>query len=120
MRSPTSAFCIENQDLAAIKLAESDHAAGTGGRDIWQDIEKEGFSTRIQAALAPTWRALDGNGRRLLAAFNSSVAKYGGKLVDWGYAVRDAALRSHIENARQSKLSVEIGHPTSFPFPIAY
>ncbi|MDR6827699.1 NTE family protein [Bosea sp. BE271] len=42
------------------------------------------------------------------------------KLVNWGYAVCDAALRAHVDNALQLKLGVEIDRPGSFPYPIGY
>lgn len=42
------------------------------------------------------------------------------KLVNWGYAVCDAALRAHIDAALQAKLGVTIAPPTGFPFPGGY
>jgi NTE family protein len=42
------------------------------------------------------------------------------KLVNWGYAVCDAALRAHIGDALQAKLGIRITPPTGFPFPGGY
>jgi NTE family protein len=42
------------------------------------------------------------------------------KLVNWGYAVCDAALRAHINSTLQAKLAVKIAAPTRFPFPGGY
>lgn len=42
------------------------------------------------------------------------------KLVNWGYAICDAALRAHIDPALQARLVVKIAAPTKFPFPSGY
>lgn len=42
------------------------------------------------------------------------------KLVNWGYAVCDAALRAHISEPLQAKLNIKITAPTEFPFPGGY
>ena len=42
------------------------------------------------------------------------------KLVNWGYAVCDAALRAHIDDALQTKLGIKIKPPADFPFPGGY
>ncbi|NEW95681.1 patatin-like phospholipase family protein [Rhodopseudomonas sp. BR0G17] len=42
------------------------------------------------------------------------------RLMNWGYAVCDAALRSHIEPALQTELGVTITPPAKFPFPGGY
>lgn len=42
------------------------------------------------------------------------------RLMNWGYAVCDAALRSHLDDALQAKLGVKITPPTAFPFPAGY
>jgi len=42
------------------------------------------------------------------------------KLVNWGYAVCDAALRAHIDAALQAKLGVTIGPPAGFPLAGGY
>lgn len=42
------------------------------------------------------------------------------RLMNWGYAVCDAALRAHIDTALQQKLGIQIADPTGFPFPGAY
>lgn len=42
------------------------------------------------------------------------------KLMNWGYAVCDAALRAHISPALQAKLGITITPPTGFPFPGGY
>jgi hypothetical protein len=38
----------------------------------------------------------------------------------WGYAVCDAALRAHIDDALQTKLGIKIEPPAVFPFPGGY
>ncbi|MEA2941127.1 MAG: hypothetical protein QOD09_1656 [Bradyrhizobium sp.] len=42
------------------------------------------------------------------------------RLMNWGYAVCDAALRAHIDPALQAKLGVTINLPTKFPFAGGY
>lgn len=42
------------------------------------------------------------------------------KLVNWGYAVCDAALRTHLKPALQAKLGINITPPTKFPFSAGY
>jgi NTE family protein len=42
------------------------------------------------------------------------------RLMNWGYAVSDAALRAHLDGALQTKLGVKIGLPTKFPFGGGY
>ncbi len=100
-----AAFSPENQDLGAIKLAERDYAARTGGRNIWQDIEKEGFSTRIQAVMAPTWEALNGNRGRHIATFNASLAKYGGKPT--GDGVQNGFIPEMVEDLQKKEIEAK-------------
>lgn len=68
-------FTPENQDLAARKLAYRDYQARTG-RDLGADLQQEGFSPRIQQALAPTWVALKGNNDRHSATYQQSLSRY--------------------------------------------
>jgi NTE family protein len=42
------------------------------------------------------------------------------RLMNWGYAVCDAALRAHIDAALQAKLGIQITAPGGFPFPGEY
>jgi NTE family protein len=42
------------------------------------------------------------------------------RLMNWGYAICDAALRAHVDAALQTKLGVKIGLPTKFPFDGGY
>jgi NTE family protein len=42
------------------------------------------------------------------------------RLMNWGYAVCDAALRAHIDSSLQAKLGVTINPPTKFPFAGEY
>jgi NTE family protein len=42
------------------------------------------------------------------------------QLVNWGYAVCDAALRAHIDAALQAKLGISITPPNKFPFAGGY
>jgi NTE family protein len=42
------------------------------------------------------------------------------RLMNWGYAICDAALRAHIDAALQTKLGIQIAPPEKFPFPGEY
>lgn len=42
------------------------------------------------------------------------------KLINWGYAVTDAALRRHFGADLQAQFGVEIGAPKGFPYPRGY
>lgn len=42
------------------------------------------------------------------------------RLMNWGYAICDAALRAHISDALQRQLGISIAPPTGFPFPGEY
>ena len=42
------------------------------------------------------------------------------KLMNWGYAICDAALRTHIDATLSSKLGISIAPPTKFPFAGGY
>jgi NTE family protein len=42
------------------------------------------------------------------------------RLMNWGYAVCDAALRAHISAELQQQLGIQITPPTGFPFPGDY
>jgi NTE family protein len=42
------------------------------------------------------------------------------RLMNWGYAICDAALRAHIDAALQAKLGIQIVDPIKFPFPGEY
>jgi NTE family protein len=42
------------------------------------------------------------------------------RLMNWGYAICDAALRAHLSAELQQKLGIEITAPTGFPFPGDY
>jgi NTE family protein len=42
------------------------------------------------------------------------------QLMNWGYAICDAALRAHVDPALQQKLGIKIQPPTAFPFPGGY
>jgi NTE family protein len=42
------------------------------------------------------------------------------RLMNWGYAVCDAALRAHLDGALQTKLDVKITPPLNFPFAGGY
>jgi len=42
------------------------------------------------------------------------------RLMNWGYAVCDAAMRAHIDPALQATLDIEIVDPDKFPFPGDY
>jgi len=42
------------------------------------------------------------------------------RLMNWGYAICDAALRAHIDAALQTKLGFQIAETSTFPFPGAY
>jgi len=42
------------------------------------------------------------------------------RLMNWGYAICDAALRAHIDVNLQAKLEIQITDPNKFPFPDGY
>jgi NTE family protein len=42
------------------------------------------------------------------------------RLMNWGYAICDAALRAHIDAALQTKLGIQIAETSTFPFPGGY
>lgn len=42
------------------------------------------------------------------------------RLMNWGYAVCDAALRAHVDAPLQAKLGIRIAPPASFPYPGGY
>jgi NTE family protein len=42
------------------------------------------------------------------------------RLMNWGYAICDAALRKHIAPGLQDKLGIQITEPPGFPFPNEY
>ena len=42
------------------------------------------------------------------------------RLMNWGYAVCDAALRSHVDAALQAKIGVVVDEPKKFPFTSEY
>lgn len=42
------------------------------------------------------------------------------RLMNWGYAICDAALRKHLDNALQNALGIHLKLPTGFPFPGEY
>lgn len=42
------------------------------------------------------------------------------RLMNWGYAICDAALRAHINSTLQAKLQIHIAEPNKFPFPGEY
>jgi NTE family protein len=42
------------------------------------------------------------------------------RVMNWGYAICDAALRKHIDASLQTKLNIQINDPTQFPFPGEY
>jgi NTE family protein len=42
------------------------------------------------------------------------------QLMNWGYAICDAALRAHVDPALEQKLEINIQSPTEFPFPGGY
>jgi len=42
------------------------------------------------------------------------------RLMNWGYAICDAALRAHIDAELRAKLGIQIGDTDEFPFPGGY
>lgn len=70
-------FTPENQDRAAIKLAQQDYQRRTG-RDLDADLRSEGLTPRIAAALGPTWAGLKANPKKAIQAYNESYLRYAG------------------------------------------
>ncbi|MCK1332152.1 patatin-like phospholipase family protein [Bradyrhizobium sp. CW9] len=68
-----------------------------------------GCSTRNSSTLAEVPTRLEAMPRNLQD-----------RLINWGYAICDAALRAHIDAALQTKLGVTITSPTQFPFAGGY
>ena len=69
-------FSPANQDRRALQLATQDYRSRTG-RDLEADLQAEGFSPRIQRALAPTWTGLGSNQERNAATYAESLSRYG-------------------------------------------
>jgi NTE family protein len=42
------------------------------------------------------------------------------RLMNWGYAICDAALRAHVDEALQKELGIKLAPPTEFPFAGGY
>ena len=42
------------------------------------------------------------------------------RLINWGYAICDAALRAHVDSALQTKLGIQIAETNKFPFAGEY
>jgi muramidase (phage lysozyme) len=72
------------QDAATWKLASDDYARRTG-RDLDEDLQKQGVTSEIKAALAPTWEAFAkqqgglGGGQRQVAAAQTTAPAAGGQ-----------------------------------------
>lgn len=98
LMGPNTPFTPENQDRAAIKLAERDYRARTG-RNLWEDLSKEGLSPRIQAIMAPTWEAFKGNRGRHLATYNASLQRYG--QTPTGPGVQNAHIPEIVEEVKK-------------------
>jgi muramidase (phage lysozyme) len=70
------AFDPENQDRRALKLAQDDYARRTG-RNLDSDLQANGFTPQIAAALAPTWAGFKDNPSKAAAAYQSTLSKVG-------------------------------------------
>lgn len=72
------------QDAATWKLASDDYARRTG-RDLDEDLQKQGVTSEIKSALAPTWEAFAkqqgglGGGQRQVAAGQTTAPAGGGE-----------------------------------------
>jgi tape measure domain-containing protein len=82
-------FSPENQDMAAWKLAVRDYARNTGGGDLLKELNENGFSDKIVAALKSTWEGLQsGKGAdKARDWYGSTIRRQGGNTVeqDSGY-----------------------------------
>lgn len=100
-KDTTVPMTAENQDKAALILAERQYKASTGG-NLWDDLEKEGFSSRIQASLSGRWEALKGNRARNLATFNASLTRYGQQ--PKGPGAQDGNYIEIVEDVRKAEI----------------
>jgi muramidase (phage lysozyme) len=66
-------FKEENQDRAAWFLAQRDYKARTGS-DLNADLQKNGLTPEIVAALGDTWEGLKVNPKKALAAYNATMS----------------------------------------------
>ena len=69
-------FSPENQDKAALALAEMRYKAYTGGRNLWEDVQAQGLSPSIMKTLGPTWSGFKDNPDKAAQWFEASL---GGK-----------------------------------------
>jgi len=78
----------ENQDRAALTLAQQRYAAVTvdaknpRGRNLWEDIDRFGFNSTIQNKLAPTWVSFRHGQDRRSALFNQELRTSGGQIAE--------------------------------------
>jgi muramidase (phage lysozyme) len=69
------AFTRENQDRKAWELAVRDYKARTG-RNLDQDLAKDGLTPQITKALAPTWAAFNSAPDRYINEYQNSYTRY--------------------------------------------
>lgn len=74
---PDALFTPENQDRAALKLAQQDYAKRTG-RDLDADLQANGLTPQIMQVLAPTWAGLRDNPQKAASAFQGTLARMKG------------------------------------------
>jgi len=68
-------FSPQNQDKAALWLAQRDYQARTG-RNLDSDLRTNGFTPQIAQALAPTWAGLKDNPAKAFASYTGSLKRY--------------------------------------------
>lgn len=82
-------FTPQNQDMAAWKLAMQDFARNTGGGDLLKELQDNGFSDKVVAALKSTWEGLQSQAGAGKARdwYGDTVRRQGGNTVeqDSGY-----------------------------------
>lgn len=82
-------FTPENQDAAAWKLAQQDYSRNTGGGDLLKELQDNGFTDKVVAALKSTWEGLQSGAGAGKARdwYGDTLRRQGGNTVeqDSGY-----------------------------------
>ena len=69
------AFTPERQDERAWQLAQKDYRARTG-RDLSQDLVKDGLTESMLETLTPTWAGLANNRQGIIETYDNSLTRF--------------------------------------------